>query len=116
MGLRTPSKVVGERAYLPYVIRYVTHGGAIKYSNIERTVNKKGMYPAQGYTKIAFLGRIGHKDLLAYPNTDRGSAYNLLKQIPNGALAQMTLDTKLYLQRNELKEGVYMTLFVYKFK
>lgn len=116
MGLRTPSKIVGQKAYLPYYIRYVTHGGGIKYSNIEKNLNSKGIFPAQGYTKVFYLGLISSDYLFRYPNIPKGSEYNLISKLPKELLVLIILETKIYLERNKLKEGVYLTLFIYQFK
>ena len=114
MGLKTQSKIVGAKFYIPYYIRYVTHGKAIKYSNMERNLNRRGFAVPQGFRGIDYLGLISSDYLLRYPDIPKGSEYNSIKNIPNELLSQMILDVKLYLERNKLKEGVTMTLFVYK--
>ncbi|MCK4665861.1 hypothetical protein KAU33_03885 [Candidatus Dependentiae bacterium] len=87
MSLRTPSKIVEITHYFPYIVRYVTHGAAIKYSNIIKNLNRKpidtsSMAVPLGFTSITHIGFTSYHDLINYPNINKGSMFQLIDSLP----------------------------------
>jgi len=120
MSLRTPSKIVGTTYHFPYFVRFVTHGAAIKYSNIVKNLNRKpidisGMSIQSGYKKITHIGFTSYEGLTRYPNINKGSEYQLINNLPTPLVNQMITQGEVIQGENvTMKDGVVLTMFVYE--
>ncbi|MCK4665858.1 hypothetical protein KAU33_03870 [Candidatus Dependentiae bacterium] len=111
MSLRTPSKIVGSITSVPYVVRFVTHGAAIKYSSIVKTLNRKRMIVPRGTTVVTYIGFTGYREIMEFPNINKGSMYELIKSLPPSVIDRMRKEGEEFA---DTKEGVILTLFVYE--
>ena len=120
MSLRTPSKIISTTYYSPYIIRYVVHGAAIKYSSIVKNLNSKSLDTSLmaiplGFTSITHIGFTNYHDLVNYPNINKGSMFQLIDSLPAPLVEQMRKRGKIIQDENVInKEGVVLTMFVYE--
>lgn len=111
MSLRTPSKIVGSAMCPPYIVRYVTHGAAIKYSNITKSLKGKPMAVPWGTTSVTYIGFTGYSEIMEFPDIDKGSMYELINSLPPSLIDRMRKEGEEFA---DTKEGVILTLFVYE--
>jgi hypothetical protein len=116
MALRTPSKLIAKKQYSNYMIRFVNHGNAIKYSSMEKNLNSKPMFVPVGYTSVGYMGIITGNDLVNYPQIYSGGQKTLIEKLPEGVRNQIIEDLKLHVKHHPLKEDTTITLFVYKMR
>lgn len=118
MSMRTPSKVVNITSYFPYIVRFVTHGAGIRYSNIVKTLNKKKLnIPFSiplGFTTLTHIGFTSYNDLTNYPNINKGSMYQLIDGLPLPLIEKMKTKGDEIMSDVFIKEGVVLTMFVYE--
>lgn len=119
MSLRTPSKIVGSMHYYPYIVRFVTHGAGIKYSNIIKNLNRKpidtsSMSVPSGVTSITHVGFTSYCDLISYPNINKGSMFQLIDSLPSSLVDQMVAQGDEITTDTLMKDGVVLTMFVYE--
>lgn len=121
MSFRTPSKIVDTTHYSPYIVRFVTHGGAIRYSNIVKNLNRKRidtsmMTVPSGHKTITHIGFTSYEALERYPNINKGSEYQLISSLPAPLINQMIAQGEVIQGENVfMQDGVVLTLFVYEF-
>ena len=120
MSLRTPSKIVDITHQFPYIVRFVTHGGAIKYSNIVKNLNRKplrtSMHVPSGFNTITHIGFTSYEALGRYPNLNKGSEYQLINSLPPSLITQMLGKGEMIQGDNVImKDGVVLTMFVYEY-
>lgn len=120
MSLRTPSKIVDITHQFPYIVRFVTHGGAIKYSNIVKNLNRKplrtSMAVPSGFNTITHIGFTSYESLGRYPNLNKGSEYQLINSLPPSLITQMLAKGEMIQGEGVImKDGVVLTMFVYEY-
>ena len=120
MSLRTPSKIVDITHQFPYIVRFVTHGGAIRYSNIVKNLNRKplraSMAVPSGFNTITHIGFTSYEALGRYPNLNKGSEYQLINSLPPSLITQMLGKGEIIQGDNVImKDGVVLTMFVYEY-
>lgn len=118
MSIRTPSKVILAKGFpgMPYHVKYVIHGSSIKYSNIEKTLNSKGMWTPEGYDAVDYLGFIDISLLMGEMYS--GSESRLLNSLPEQLVEAMKLDIERLWETGKISsdEGLTLSLFIYKYK
>jgi len=113
MPLRTPSKFVGSITSVPYIVRFVTHGAAIKYSSIVKTLNKKRMNVPLGTTTVTYIGFTGYREIMEFPDINKGSMFQLIESLPPSLIDRIRMEGENF---TDMPEGVILTLFVYQIK
>lgn len=120
MSLRTPSKIIDTTHHFPYIVRFVTHGGAIKYSNIVKNLNRKPLdtFPMaipSDFKTIIHIGFTSYEGLTRYPNMNKGSEYQLINSLPTPLVNQMIAQGEAIQGENVITgDGVVLTMFVYE--
>ena len=115
MTLRTPSKIRKTMYHSHFIVRFVTHGGAIRYSNIIKNLNRKSVALPRDFRTVTNIGFTSFDDLMDYPHINEGSMFNLIQSLPSPLIKEMK-EKGAIIQGNDafMKEGVVLTLFVYK--
>ena len=120
MSLRTPSKIIEVTQQFPYIVRYVTHGAAIKYSNIVKNLNRKPIDTSMmavplGFKSITYIGFTSYVELTRYPNINKGSMFQLIDSLPTPLVDQMIAQgEKIQGENIIMEDGVVLTMFVYE--
>lgn len=118
MSMRTPSKIIDVTGQFPYIVRFVTHGAAIKYSNIVKNLNSKPLKTPfatpLGFTGLTYMGFTGYHDLTNYPNINKGSMYQLIDKLPVPLIEEMRMKGDDIMGDMFMKDGVVLTMFVYE--
>lgn len=118
VSMRTPSKIRDVTGHFPYIVRFVTHGAMIKYSNIVKNLNKKPLSipfaNPLGFTGLSYIGFTSYHDLTNYPNINKGSMYQLINGLPVPLIDKMRTKGDEIMGDMFMKEGVVLTMFVYE--
>lgn len=124
MPMRTPSKYLKkdivlspskEWKYDAYLIQYVSHGKAIRYSSIEKNMKRKVVFPVR-YSSATYRGLVDMKTLMEFPYIPPSSEAYLLWSLPVNVVKHMKRELIRYVLNQFDKDDMTITMLVYGLK
>lgn len=123
--LRMHSKIIYEETVGNFLLKFIAHGQAIKYENIEKNLLAKGMNIPVQYNSVAYRGFINYRDLDRYyegnPFYMSVFAKEFVKEHPK--VFSNAYHISRFLQRTnkegivpDLYQGATMSVFIFEFK